>query len=479
MRLRTLTGFALLSIVSAARANEPVQPSTASTESPPRQADAGQSPEPLARRFAQILAEFDSQRSDYRQDAAKAKSQPSGVLAGARRPPDEVAYSRRMLDLAESSPDDPAARDALLWVINMPHRLAIGVYGDQFARAAALLVRHHGDDPEAVRIGLTLDEKHTFPTEALVHGFFASARSRESQGLAKMALAQYLGSKATLIAHARKEQGRPKAIQTTSQNEKVVRMVRELNDERYAYRLHLRQCDPEATRAEAVRLYEEVISDYGDLPYITRQRRERESLLKEPDDPSRTFKSAQLASQLVAYPLTAERRSQLEKALARKRTLGEEAEARLDEMFNLAIGKPAPEIDGVDLAAKPMKLSDHRGKVVVLVFWGTWCGPCMAQVPHERELVARLQGQPFALLGVDCKDDKDTARRVMERERMSWPSWYDGADGEGAIAGRYHIRFYPSVFVLDAKGVIRARDVRGESLDRAVNTLLEEMKPPE
>ena len=63
-----------------------------------------------------------------------------------------------MVDLAESSPDDPAARDALLWVINKPGRVATWrAYGDQFARAGALLVRHHGDDPEAVRIGLTLD----------------------------------------------------------------------------------------------------------------------------------------------------------------------------------------------------------------------------------------------------------------------------------------------------------------------------------
>jgi len=62
---------------------------------------------------------------------------------------------------------------------------------------------------------------------------------------------------------------------------------------------------------------------------------------------------------------------------------------------------------------------------------------------------------------------------------MSWSSWYDGADGQGPIAGRYHIRFYPSVFVLDAKGVIRARDVRRENLDRAVDKLLEEMKRPE
>ena len=146
-------------------------------------------------------------------------------------------------------------------------------------------------------------------------------------------------------------------------------------------------------------------------------------------------------------------------------------------MFNLAVGKPAPEIEGVDVDGKPLKLSDYKGKVVVLVFWGSWCGPCMAQVPHERELVERLKGQPFALLGVDCEANKDTARQVMARERMTWPNWFDGDAGTGPIAERYHIRSYPSVFILDARGVIRGREA-GVGLDQTVDKLLEEMKQP-
>jgi thiol-disulfide isomerase/thioredoxin len=123
-----------------------------------------------------------------------------------------------------------------------------------------------------------------------------------------------------------------------------------------------------------------------------------------------------------------------------------------------------------------MTCSPESSSLVVLVFWGSWCGPCMAQVPHERELVERLKGQPFVLLGVDCEPDKNTARKTMAGERMTWPNWYDGAPGTGPIAERYHVRGFPSVFVLDAKGVIRGRSVL--DLDPTVDKLLEELKQP-
>ena len=111
--------------------------------------------------------------------------------------------------------------------------------------------------------------------------------------------------------------------------------------------------------------------------YVTRRNAELEALLKEPEP------------EWNGKPLTDEDRRKIEGSARRKRTLGQEAEARLDELLNLAVGKPAPEIEGVDLDGKPSKLSDYRGKVVVLVFWGSWCGPCMEQVPHERDLAER------------------------------------------------------------------------------------------
>jgi len=150
--------------------------------------------------------------------------------------------------------------------------------------------------------------------------------------------------------------------------------------------------------------------------------------------------------------------------------------ARIDNLPNLKVGKVAPEISGEDLDGQPLKLSDHRGQVVVICFWATWCGPCMAMVPHERELVVRMAGKPFVLLGVNSDEvgDRDKARKATRDKQMTWPSWWDGGF-RGGIQTAYDVKQWPTVYVLDPQGVIRLIDVRDRELDQAVETLLVEM----
>lgn len=472
MRLLALSGLAVLFSIPTAGADEP--PAVSSTASAERPKSEGQGTRPkraTAERYANIRAEFEAERAAHNAELAASRR----AATKAEKPPakapflDRAAdYARRMVDLAESSPQphDQAARDALLWVIEPKGRPETGAYGDQFARAAALLVRHYGDDPEAIRIGLELDNYATPRRDALLLGFYAAAKGREAKGLARLVLAEYLARKAQFVVGARKVEGRPKRRMI----DRAKGSIREFDrtDEEYADHLALRQCDPQAIQAEAERLFEEVISEYGDVPHVTWRMRKLEALLKDPKP------------QWNGKPLTAEDRRAIEERLAwDKKTLGEEAEAQLDDMHNLVVGKPAPEIEGVDVDGKPLKLSDYRGKVVVLVFWGSWCGPCMAEIPHERELVERLKGQPFALLGVDCEDNKGTAREVMARERMNWPNWFDGPVGSGPIAKRYDVRGFPRIFILDARGIIRNRNAGSAVVLRdAVDKLLAEMKRP-
>jgi hypothetical protein len=97
--------------------------------------------------------------------------------------------------------------------------------------------------------------------------------------------------------------------------------------------------------------------------------------------------------------------------------------------------------------------------------------------PHERSLVKRLADEPFALLGINSDRSREALKTRMQEENITWRSWWDGGSTEGPIATRWNVMAWPTVYVLDSKGVIRFKDVRGEDLDRAVDALLDERKP--
>jgi acetyl esterase/lipase len=133
------------------------------------------------------------------------------------------------------------------------------------------------------------------------------------------------------------------------------------------------------------------------------------------------------------------------------------ARMQLKELQFHAVGKPAPEIDGLDLEDRPLKLSEYRGRVVLLSFWGTWCFPCMKLVPHERELAAAYQGQPFDIVGVNCADEAEKARAAAARAGMTWRSFRDQAGDRPAITKDWKILGFPTLYLIDHHGTIRKR----------------------
>src|SRR5207249_2030904 len=98
----------------------------------------------------------------------------------------------------------------------------------------------------------------------------------------------------------------------------------------------------------------------------------------------------------------------------------------------------------------------------------------MAMVPHERSLVKRFEGKPFALLGIDLDDSKEILKRTEKDQQITWRSWWDGRSGP--IARQWGIQFLPTTYVLDQKGVIRHVNLQGAALDQAVDGLLKELE---
>ena len=131
--------------------------------------------------------------------------------------------------------------------------------------------------------------------------------------------------------------------------------------------------------------------------------------------------------------------------------------------------------EGVD--GKKFKLSDSRGKICVLTFWASWCGPCMQMVPVERALAERMHGKLFAMIGVNGDAILPDAKRAMEREKMTWPSFWNGKEGpKGPIATAWNVHGWPTIFVLDSEGIIRFKyEGYGNESSNVLNGCVDEL----
>jgi thiol-disulfide isomerase/thioredoxin len=143
------------------------------------------------------------------------------------------------------------------------------------------------------------------------------------------------------------------------------------------------------------------------------------------------------------------------------------------------IDKQVPEIEGEDLDGKTFKLSDYRGKVVLLTFWGHWCPDCRAMYPHERALVKRMENRPFALVGVNSDKDKEVVKKALEKEQITWRSFWDDGGKKGTISTKWQIRGWPTLYIIDHQGIVRMNYALGRSpgqepLDEWIDRLVKE-----
>ena len=142
----------------------------------------------------------------------------------------------------------------------------------------------------------------------------------------------------------------------------------------------------------------------------------------------------------------------------------------------LTVGKPAPDIAGRDLEGKPFRLSEHRNKVVLLVFTAEWCAICRAQAPYERFLLDKYARWPFALLGVDTGSNRDAARQAHAASPVTHRTWWDeprAGEKGGPIASAWNVVGWPATYLIDGDGIIQFVDLREEDLLIAVRQLVE------
>ena len=138
------------------------------------------------------------------------------------------------------------------------------------------------------------------------------------------------------------------------------------------------------------------------------------------------------------------------------------------------------EFSGETLDGREVSVKDFRGKVLLIDFWATWCGPCVREMPNVVATYAKYKDQGFAILGVtmDRAGDEDKIRDFMKKQGMDWPQIYDGKGWKTAPGVLNNIRSIPFTFLLDREGRVRYSKLRGEALGRRVAELLSGKEPP-
>ncbi|MGN5953011.1 redoxin domain-containing protein [Sphingobacterium lactis] len=144
----------------------------------------------------------------------------------------------------------------------------------------------------------------------------------------------------------------------------------------------------------------------------------------------------------------------------------------VDKLKKLAVGQPAPEIIGYTPDNKTVKLSDYKGKIVLVDFWASWCMPCREENPNIVKQFAAFKDKNFTVLGVSLDDNPGSWMRAIEDDKLTWTNISDLKAWSSPLIIDYSIKGIPASYIVDAQGNIIAKNLRGKSLEEFLTKTL-------
>jgi peroxiredoxin len=409
-------------------------------ETGPRQPiPPGAASRPLTVSFRSLDDAYQAAERTAQQVSNKIGPNVKGLEAYKATAPRWADYGRKMWKLAEENPRHPDAFEALLWIVGHP------IFFDNDEERAAItgqavdaLLRDHLDaiaaDLAARNVAKAFNMGHPIPSphvDRLYRALYERSPNREARGRMGLNLARFLKAEADLA-----ESFTTRGIDPRSRPELAIWPP--------SYIARLRTTDTRELRRETESILERVKADYGDVKYLN------------------------------GMVLTND-------------TLATVADRELADVRTLAVGQPAPEINGEDIDGKPMALSEFRGKVILLDFFShSHRGPSRLAYPRLRTLVERYRNRPFVVLGISNNDARQTLKELETKKEITWRCWWDHArdDGPGPITTRWNIRGSWTFIVLDRDGTIRFKDLSPmdeKAFDEAIEALVkqaEAVAPP-
>lgn len=145
---------------------------------------------------------------------------------------------------------------------------------------------------------------------------------------------------------------------------------------------------------------------------------------------------------------------------------------RMINLKNVQIGQPAPDFTIPTIDGKTTSLKNFRGKYLLIDFWASWCAPCREENPNVVQAYNQFKNRNFTILGISLDKDKNAWEQAVKQDGLTWQHASELADFDGKIVRLYQIEAIPSSFLVDPKGKIIARDLRGDELTSFLNKTL-------
>ena len=146
-------------------------------------------------------------------------------------------------------------------------------------------------------------------------------------------------------------------------------------------------------------------------------------------------------------------------------------DAKID-LKTLAVGSTFPDFNETDLDGKPLSVGNYKGKIVLVDFWATWCGPCVGELPNVLKAYENYHRKGFEIVGISLDSDKDKLTSFLKAKNMTWQQFFDGQGWKKKIAQKYQVHSIPATYLIDKEGKLIAANLRGEALATALSKVL-------